>query len=308
MAGKLIGDLATEQFSAQKRFWGPIVTEGSLSLVYAKRGIGKSFLVLKIAHAIATASHFLKWTGSAGAKVLYIDGEMGYRALQHRILAIDEGAPISARGDSMKFLSYESMGPSGWNLSDPTHQQLYEQAFQGFEVIVLDNLLSLTAPRDKWDDDVKQWQRIQPWFVRLRDAGKAIILVHHSGKQGEQLGTSQRENIMDTILSLRPVEGVTTPSFYLRFEKTRHFGGPDADELKLDLNIEDRGITSFTFTSATEERTRRVQEMLRRKISPRQIAVETKLSLFEVVKIRDELRRQAGRHYSEIDSDDNNTF
>ena len=36
-----------------------------------------------------------------------------------------------------------------------------------------------------------------------RRRGMAVLLIHHAGKSGDQRGTSAREDIMDTVISLR---------------------------------------------------------------------------------------------------------
>jgi putative DNA primase/helicase len=39
--------------------------------------------------------------------------------------------------------------------------------------------------------------------LQLRRAGKSVILIHHAGKSGRQRGTSRKEDVLDTIISLR---------------------------------------------------------------------------------------------------------
>jgi hypothetical protein len=58
--------------------------------------------------------------------------------------------------------------------------------------------------------------------------GYRYLLVHHSGKSGEQRGTSRREDVLDTVIGLRrpehyePQQGAR---FEVHVEKSRaHFG------------------------------------------------------------------------------------
>ena len=71
-------------------------------------------------------------------------------------------------------------------------------------------------------------------LLRNRHAGRAVILLHHAGKGGAQRGTSRREDVLDTVISLRrpsdycPEEGAR---FELYFEKCRGFYGDEAQPL-----------------------------------------------------------------------------
>jgi hypothetical protein len=43
--------------------------------------------------------------------------------------------------------------------------------------------------------------------LRLQHRGIGVLLVHRSGKSGEQRGTSRREDVLDTVIGLRRPEG-----------------------------------------------------------------------------------------------------
>jgi putative DNA primase/helicase len=77
-----------------------------------------------------------------------------------------------------------------------------EPLLDDVELLVLDNLSSLTAVIR--DNDAESWNPIQEWLLRLRRRGTSVLIVHHAGKGGEQRGTSRREDVLDTSISLRP--------------------------------------------------------------------------------------------------------
>ncbi len=54
----------------------PFLNEGDYGIIYAPRGVGKTWLGLLIAKAVATAGRVGEWRAPAAAKVLYVDGEM----------------------------------------------------------------------------------------------------------------------------------------------------------------------------------------------------------------------------------------
>ena len=63
-----------------------------------------------------------------------------------------------------------------------------------------------------------------------RRAGKSVAFIHHGGKSGQQRGTSRKEDVLDTVMSLRRPPDYSAEQGPLRaaLEKTRGFHGPDA--------------------------------------------------------------------------------
>ena len=63
------------------------------------------------------------------------------------------------------------------------------------------------------ESDTVGWTTMQQWLLRLRRRGVSVLVVHHAGKNGEQRGVSNREDLLDTSISLRrpsdysPAEG-----------------------------------------------------------------------------------------------------
>lgn len=68
-------------------------------------------------------------------------------------------------------------------------------------MLVLDNLATLC--RTGKENEAQSWMPMQSWLLDLRRRGMAVLLIHHAGKSGDQRGTSAREDIMDTVISLR---------------------------------------------------------------------------------------------------------
>lgn len=66
----------------------PWLLKQSLSMLYAWRGIGKSWLALSIAYAAACGGEILGWKAPKKYRVLYIDGELPAATLQHRLSLI----------------------------------------------------------------------------------------------------------------------------------------------------------------------------------------------------------------------------
>jgi putative DNA primase/helicase len=63
-------------------------------------------------------------------------------------------------------------------------------------------------------------------------------MIHHSGKNGEQRGTSKKEDLLDAVIKLkRPVEydPKNGAIFVLEFTKARNLSGDAAQSLELTL-------------------------------------------------------------------------
>ena len=69
-------------------------------MLYAPRGIGKSWLGLSIGLAVAGGSSLLRWKAPEPRRVLLVDGEMPLTDLQSRLafISIGLGADIPSGG------------------------------------------------------------------------------------------------------------------------------------------------------------------------------------------------------------------
>ncbi len=93
---------------------------------------------------------------------------------------------------------------------------------RGVKFWVLDNLASLAGGID--ENSSRDWSPINSWLLDLRFAGITTALLHHTGKGGDQRGTSAREDNLDCSLTLRqppdyvPEDGAR---FIVSFKKAR---------------------------------------------------------------------------------------
>ena len=198
--------------------------------MYAARGTGKTHVALGITFAAAKGGKFLRWKAPRPRRVLLIDGEMPAVALQERLASIVAASP-KAEFDAanIKILSGDLIEAGGiGNLASAEVQAELDQWLEGVDLLVLDNLSSLTAVIS--DNDAESWGPIQEWLLRLRRRGISVLIIHHSGKGGQQRGTSRREDVFDTSISLRrpadysPTEGA---KFEVHLEKARGVHGDE---------------------------------------------------------------------------------
>ncbi|MDC0444013.1 AAA family ATPase [Alphaproteobacteria bacterium] len=102
--------------------------------------------------------------------------------------------------------------------------QELDEAGNRAQVIVLDNLSTLR--RGVNENDNTETQDLITWLVSLRHRGYTVIIVHHSGKSGQQRGASIIEVPMDYVIKLSapeknaPIFG-DGARFGVTFEKVR---------------------------------------------------------------------------------------
>src|SRR5947199_2423598 len=92
-----LNDFLNIDLPAREMLLDPILPERSLAMLYAPRGLGKSWLALSIGLAVASGQTILRWSAPRQRRVLYVDGEMPLVSLQERLKAISfafsEGVP-----------------------------------------------------------------------------------------------------------------------------------------------------------------------------------------------------------------------
>jgi putative DNA primase/helicase len=276
-----------------------ILPEKGLVMLYAARGTGKTLVALGIGFAVATGTKFLKWTAPKPRRVLLIDGEMPAATLQERLSSIVTGAPgIELDPQNFQILAADLMEDGGviGNLAAPDVQNELDGWLDGVDLLILDNLSSLTAVIR--DNDAESWGPIQEWLLKLRRRGISVFFVHHAGKGGQQRGTSRREDVLDTVISLRrpadysPTEGA---KFEIHLEKTRGVHGDAAKPFEAKLEIRE-GAAAWTMRELEDANLARVKALLNDGLTPREIVDETGIPRSTVYRLKKAIDAIGGGH------------
>lgn len=285
MIGRNVNQLMDLETEEPTQLWGPAVCTHNLVMIYGGTGIGKSHFAWKMLHTIASGGRFLNHVVRQPSKALLIEGELGLSATKKRLAMIQADAPYSPRGDYLRILSKDDCGGRLWNISDPKHQKHYNAVIGDANVILIDNLLSSVFPVDKFDDDVKQWERIIPWLFMIRDSGRTVILIHHTGKSGTQLGTSIKENWLDTNIQLKlpdnplPIRGT---EFELHYRKTRDVKRCDALPLHVEYVEGGDGVSRWNWSPLEDSQKQTIQQMKAEGLTRREVAKQLGISYREV--------------------------
>jgi putative DNA primase/helicase len=217
-----INDFLNLEIPAREMLLSPILPERSLAMLYAPRGLGKSWLALSIGLAIASGTPILRWSAPRQRNVLYVDGEMPLVSLQERLKAISVPFGAAIPNEGFRILAADQID-GGINLSSEEGQCSLEPLIKDVHLLILDNLSTLCTTTSESASDA--WVPIQNWLLNLRRRGVEVLLVHHAGTNGRQRGTSRREDALDTVIALRRPEDFLPEQgarFEIHFEKLRN--------------------------------------------------------------------------------------
>ena len=231
-------DLAEREFPARKLLLSPWLPEKGLAMIVASRGIGKTWLALNVGLAVATGGEFLGWQARESRRVLYVDGEMPMPDLQSRFCKIlaDGGRDLPAP-ENFRMIASDLQERGIPSLATAEGQAFIDLDVRAADLIIIDNIATLAGTGGENESDA--WRPVQEWALRQRAAGRSVLFVHHSNKNGGQRGTSAREDVLDSVLNLTRPPGYDASMgarFECHFTKSRGFYGPDAEpfEAKFD--------------------------------------------------------------------------
>lgn len=226
-----------KDFPPRELMLAPWLAVQGLTMVAAPRGVGKTHIAVGAAYAVAIGGEFLRWKAPQPRKVLLLDGEMPAALLQERIRETQNRAnTVPDDWDNLKIAAADLQERGLPDLTLPEAQALYAPLIADRDLIVVDNLSTIC--RGLKENDADSWTPVQDWALEQRRKGKSVLFIHHCGKSGQQRGTSRKEDVLDTVLTLRrppdysPEHGAR---FEVRFDKSRGFHGAEAEPFEARL-------------------------------------------------------------------------
>jgi len=203
-----------------------ILREGHLSEIYAVRGIGKTWFAHTLAHIVANPIvSALGFRSEEAARVLVVDGEMAGPELQQRNHEIAQRLGVEP-SNQITFVAADWQDEFLPRLDTVWGREAIEPFIEPADLIILDNRSSLFDPEA--EKDPSAWQPAQNWLLSLRRRRKAVLIVHHSNRQGGARGHSKPEDVMDLLIKLTRPEDYTADQgarFTVEFDKTRGVHG-----------------------------------------------------------------------------------
>lgn len=221
---------------------GNLITERSLTLIYAQTNVGKTWLALAMANAMSLGTSLMKWEATKQIRVFYMDGEMGLYDLQQRLIKLSNKRKD---GGYLRYMNRQKEADQQRlmpELRTAAGQATAEARFRDSQVIVIDNLSSLMGGSGS-ENGAEDWEPMQQWLLKLRAQGRSVIVLHHAGKRGDARGTSKMKDVMDTVIRMawpedyiRARDGI---KFIMDFEdKARTLHGEEAEALLVNISPE----------------------------------------------------------------------
>lgn len=268
------------EFPERELLLSPWLPKGGLTMIHAAPGIGKTHVALNIGFAVATGGKFFGWDAPKKRKTLYCDGEMPASAVKHRLKDILQASPSKDISNLIVF-SPDTQDAAMPDLSLPQGQAIIDSLIAEHEIefIIIDNLSCFL--RSGVENEAESWAPMQSWLLRLRNRVISALLIHHQGKGGKQRGSSKKEDILDTIISLkRPSDYCAEQGarFILDFEKTRGFSGEDAKSFEACLTQNLNGVSVWTTKDMDQNKYELAIEMVSHKASIPEIMKELNMS------------------------------
>jgi len=286
-------DFLQRQFPPREYLVRPVVSKQGLVMLHAARGTGKTQIALTIGLGAACGGPVLhNWQAPQPCRVLYIDGEMPANAMQERVAHIVRGFTAEPAAGYFRLITPD-LAPDGIlpNLATPGGQAALEPLLEGVDLIVVDNLATLA--RAGKENETESWSPVQAWLLAQRRAGRSVLLVHHSGKSGDQRGTSAREDVLDVVIKLsRPPDYKSDQGARVIVELTKARGitGPEADAFEAVLMTSLDGRAIWATTGMTDVRAKQVRELHALGLSVREIADEVGVPKSTVARILKRLK------------------
>ena len=215
----------------------PVIVQGALSLLYGREGEGKSLVAMAMAIGVASGEPVAGFTPSAG-RVVVVNAENGEGEIHRRIRAL--GLPNGAAENLVIYTA------EGLDLRRHLDELAAVIERERPVLVVLDSFRSCWGGKENDSDETG------PILDRLRNLGRrldaAVLLVHHSGKSGnEYRGSTGIGASCELIFHLARQEGDDDRERrFLSCRKSRPAPEPHRRWLRLSVEM------GMTFVEETE--------------------------------------------------------
>jgi KaiC/GvpD/RAD55 family RecA-like ATPase len=246
----------------RKPIFGDWLLERGLAMLYAPSGIGKSWLSLSIATAIAGGGSLHDWNAPSAERVMLVDGEMDLSDIKDRLGIVFKAVKGDAQEAASNLNICARKDPHAARefldlATDHGREELLGivEAWKP-KLLVLDNLSTLANVGD--ENAAQSWDPVLATLQAVQQSGCTVLLVHHARKNangaGSYRGSQKLSVLLDIIIALRdnPEAGVMSGSaFNLRFEKSRGLSTSTGYELEAKFEAQSDGTSAWTFEGSS---------------------------------------------------------
>lgn len=240
-------DLSKRDFPLQQWLIKDVIYMEGFCFIYGPEGVGKSFIALSIAQALATGQKWLdRFDVPRSAKTLFIDKENPLPILAKRIVGMGiVGENIFWLERPEKLALVENGQPTKFSNS------LYEDVIElGIDLIIVDSFVDLMAGNENSAEET------QKFFDAMRTIfpHKAILILHHEGKpiKGDGRSEAQRTrgstNINAQTMTQFRLEQVARSKTEMTINQTKARDTLRLDKFMVRMVVEENVDQSTTVT------------------------------------------------------------
>lgn len=240
-------ELRDREFPERISLCGSWFRKGDTGMVYGWRGIGKSWFTLSLARSLAAGRQFGPWDAGPNQNVLIVDGEMNIQDVQARDRKL---CWMGGRIDYLSWELWQAEQNKPMKLTDPElrNRLVYWMQERKIDVVLIDNLSTLVDG----ENDAESWLQSAEMIRMFRRHDITTILVHHAGKDGNQRGTSKREDELHWSINLiNDRQENEDAAFLAQFEKCRNGRKPDTARFCYSIG-DDKAEISWRWWSPSE--------------------------------------------------------
>lgn len=267
-----LGELLAEDLPVRDYLLNPLIKQSESLMLWAAPGVGKTMAALSMALAVAGGGKFLDWQAPCPRPVLYVDGEMHIEDLRDRLTVLIEAVPGLDRVAALRNLrilarSFQEPEAPFPDLGTPDGQQeIYARArSMRAELVILDNFSVLASVDD--ENDAAAMQPVLTFLLRMKQAGIATLLVHHSNKGGgDYRGSSKIATTFEAIIGLKPAAGVASrnpTAFELDFTKYRGLRNDTITQTTVWLAPDSNGVLRWQWKESEDATLSRLVTLVR---------------------------------------------
>ena len=165
-------------------------------------------LALSLALAVAGGGTLMGWKAPEARKVLIVDGEMHIEDITERakmLMSTVEGIDPETVARNITILARQYQDPEAEFpdlAEDEGRNAIFGRAMRGaFDLVILDNFSTLATVED--ENAASAFDPVIKFLLKMKQAGIATILVHHSNKTGKEFrGSSKLSTTFEVIMGL----------------------------------------------------------------------------------------------------------
>lgn len=173
-------------FPPAEKIMTPWLETGTVNMIVAKQGIGKSLLTLHIAHAIASGKDIdaLGWKVEKKCKVLYLDGELKAVDIQNNMNYIANNNISYELGTNFIISTSNDLAGIDIDLCEKEWQERLDDLISIREpgLIIIDNILTFFKSGNIFDRNF--FEKVMTWIRKHLIKGISFIFIHHESKEG----------------------------------------------------------------------------------------------------------------------------